>query len=56
MRADTLGSNPKTLRRPNRAAPSILQLGWGHFWLFTAILGGLLGMFGIIFAAHLSTL
>jgi hypothetical protein len=35
---------------------SVTQLGWGHFWLFTAILGGLLGLFGIIFAAHLSTL
>ena len=54
MRTDAL--TPKTWRRPNRSALSVTQLGWGHFWLFTAILGGLLGLFGIIFAAHLSTL
>lgn len=54
MRTDTM--TPKTWRRPNRSAMSVTQLGWGHFWLFTAILGGLLGLFGIIFAAHLSTL
>jgi len=54
MRADPLTS--KTRRRPHRLAGNVMQLGWGHFWLFTAILGGLLGMFGIIVAAHLSTL
>ena len=54
MRTDTM--TPKTGRRPNRSAVSVIELGWGHFWLFTAILGGLLGLFGIIFAAHLSTL
>jgi hypothetical protein len=54
MRTDTM--TPKASRRPNRSAVSVTQLGWEHFWLFTAILGGLLGLFGIIFAAHLSTL
>jgi hypothetical protein len=54
VRTDTV--TPKTWRRPNRSAMSVTQLGRVHFWLFTAILGSLLGLFALIFAAHLSTL
>jgi hypothetical protein len=28
----------------------VLQLGWPHFWLLIAILAGMLGLVGLIFA------
>jgi hypothetical protein len=46
-------------RRPRArrgAGNGVLQLGWFHFWLLIAILGGILGLVGLVFLAHLSSL
>jgi hypothetical protein len=34
----------------------LLQLGWFHFWLLIAILGGMLGLVALVFFAYLSSL
>jgi hypothetical protein len=34
----------------------VLQLGWSHFWLLIAILGGMLGLVLLMFVAYLSSL
>jgi hypothetical protein len=34
----------------------VLQLGWSHFWLLIAILGGMLGLVVLVFFAYLSSL
>ena len=31
----------------------LLRLGWSHFWLLTAILGGMLALVALVFFAHL---
>jgi len=31
----------------------LLQLGWFHFWLLIAILGGMLALVALVFFAHL---
>lgn len=31
----------------------LLQLGWFHFWLLAAILGGMLALVALVFFAHL---
>ena len=31
----------------------LLHLGWSHFWLLIAILGGMLALVGMVFFAHL---
>jgi hypothetical protein len=41
-------------RRPSSDA--VLQLGWLHFWLLAAILGGMLALVGLVFYASLSAL
>ena len=32
--------------------PIIMQLGWPHYWLLTATLGGMLGLIGMVFLIH----
>jgi hypothetical protein len=45
-------------RRPPRGAQrnGLLQLGAPHFWLLSAILGGMLALIALVFFAHLSTI
>jgi hypothetical protein len=31
----------------------LLQLGWFHFWLLAAILGGMIALVALVFFAHL---
>lgn len=38
------------LRRAGRNG--LLQLGWFHFWLLAAILGGMIGLVGLVFFAR----
>jgi len=40
-------------RAPMRSGPrnELFQLGWPHFWLFVAILGGSLALVALIFFA-----
>lgn len=34
----------------------LLQLGWFHFWLLAAILGGMLGLVALVFFARFVSL
>jgi hypothetical protein len=34
----------------------VVQLGWSHFWLLIAILGGMLGLMVLVFFASLAFL
>jgi hypothetical protein len=42
-------------RSPDRrlSRNGLLQLGWFHFWLLIAILGGMLGLVTLVFFAYL---
>jgi len=54
LKAQTYDRRP---RRPARgsARNGLLQLGAPHFWLLSAILGGMLALIALVFFAHLST-
>jgi len=58
MTAHSVGENE--WRRPlahRGTRNGLLQLGWSHFWLLISILGGMLGLVVLIFAAaHRSAL
>ena len=41
---------------PRDTRSVLFQLGWPHFWLLTAILGGMLGLVGLAFLAHAKSL
>jgi hypothetical protein len=57
MTAHGLTQNGWRRSRARRGAGNgVLQLGWFHFWLLIAILGGILGLVGLVFLAHLSSL
>jgi hypothetical protein len=43
-------------RGHHRTRNELVQLRWFHFWLLIGILGGLLGLIGVGFFAHLSSL
>ncbi len=43
-------------RGHHRTRKELVQLRWFHFWLLIGILGGLLGLIGVGFFAHLSSL
>ena len=30
----------------------VVNLGWPHYWLLTAILGGILGLIAMVFLVH----
>jgi hypothetical protein len=38
-----MASHARSVRKP------ILQLGWPHYWLLTAILGGMLALVALVF-------
>lgn len=40
---------PSTVRNP------IVQLGWPHYWLLTAILGGMLALVALVFLISAQT-
>lgn len=48
----------KEWRRPAHRATrnGVLQLGWPHFWLLIAILGGMLALVVLVMFASLSSL
>ena len=57
MSAD--GLTQKGWRRPpahRGTRNAVLHLGWPHFWLLIGILGGMLGLVGLVFFVHLSSL
>jgi hypothetical protein len=45
------GRRQSPVRRVSRNG--LLQLGWFHFWLLAAILGGMLALVALVFFAHL---
>jgi hypothetical protein len=53
--AHTLSHNGWRRTPAHRATRNgLLHLGWSHFWLLFAILGGMLGLVMVVFFAYLS--
>jgi len=42
-------------RRPFRQSNNLIRLDWREFWLFVAVLGGLLATVVVVFMAALSS-
>ena len=51
MASHALARDERRLRRPRN---SVTTLGWTHFWLMVAVLGGLLGLIAMGFVVSLA--
>ena len=51
MNARTLADRRPPVRRIN--GTGLTRLGWPHFWLLSAILGGMLGLVALVFFASI---
>lgn len=52
MTVRTFSHEPVRKRARPVAADNLLRLGWPHFWLLTAILGGMLGLVALVMFAY----